>query len=112
MNQHFLPSLIIIVNNNQLTADILKQRINFLPKNVFLLLTSLILLTLPVGIKAQETLMGMTSAGGAEGKGTIFTFKTNATAFTIVKSLPDWGKTPLGGLIKGPGADANYYGMT
>src|SRR6476469_9570854 len=50
-------------------------------------------------VSAPETIMGLTSNGGPEGKGTVFTLKTNNTGFTLVKSFPDWGKTPNGSLI-------------
>ncbi|MGZ8524753.1 MAG: choice-of-anchor tandem repeat GloVer-containing protein, partial [Chitinophagaceae bacterium] len=59
---------------------------------------------------AQETLAGLTSNGGPEGKGTAFTIKTNGTGFAIAKGFADWGKSPTGGLIQG--ADGSYYGMT
>ena len=58
---------------------------------------------------AQETLVGLTSNGGPEGKGTAFTIKINGTGFTIAKGFADWGKNPTGGLIQG--ADGSYYGM-
>lgn len=63
-----------------------------------------------INITAQTTLMGLTSNGGADGKGTAFTIGTNGSAFTINKTFFDWGRNPNGGLIKG--ADGNYYGMT
>src|SRR3954471_10213090 len=51
---------------------------------------------------AQETLVGLTSNGGPEGKGTAFSIKTNGTDFTITKGFADWGKNPTGGLVQGP----------
>ncbi len=81
---------------------------------LLLLILSLLYAFQPFNIHAQETLMALTSNGGTEGKGTVFTFKTNATAFTIVKALPDWGKnlasTSNGNVVKGN--DGNFYGMT
>src|SRR5436190_22954342 len=50
---------------------------------------------------AQETLAGLTSNGGPEGKGTAFTIKTNGTDFAIAKGFADWGKNRNGGLIQG-----------
>ncbi len=67
-------------------------------------------LLLPSLVSSQETLMGLTSNGGVEGKGTAFTIQTNATDFKVVKLFTDWGKNPNGALIKGN--DGNYYGMT
>lgn len=60
--------------------------------------------------RAQETLMGLTSNGGAEGGGTIFSIKSNNTGFTIEKTFANWGKYPTGNLIAG--TDGNFYGMT
>src|SRR5688572_20545522 len=59
---------------------------------------------------AQETLVGLTSTGGSQGKGTAFSIQTNGTAFTIINAFNDWGRNPLGALTKGN--DGNYYGMT
>src|SRR5207244_3081586 len=110
MNQHLLPVLCITGDNKQLNADPLKRRILLFPKNSFLFLISMIFLMLSYGVKAQETLVGITSNGGAQGKGTVFSIKTNATLFTIIKALPDWGRTPFGDLLKGD--DGNFYGTT
>ena len=60
--------------------------------------------------KAQDELMGVTTNGGPEGKGTVFSIKTNNTGFSLVKAFADWGKGPLGNLIKG--ADGAFYGTT
>ncbi len=59
---------------------------------------------------SQETLMGLTSNGGAEGGGTIFSIKTNNTGFQVEKTFANWGKYPTGNLVAGP--DGNFYGMT
>lgn len=59
---------------------------------------------------AQEELLGLTTNGGPEGKGTLFSLKTNNTGFNIVKGFADWGNGPLGNLVKG--ADGALYGTT
>ncbi|QNF35576.1 T9SS type A sorting domain-containing protein [Adhaeribacter swui] len=59
---------------------------------------------------AQEELVGFTSNGGPEGKGTLFSVKTNGSNYSIIKGFADWGKTPYGGLVKGD--DGNFYGLT
>src|SRR5687767_2699874 len=79
-------------------------------KNTFILLASFCLLLAAQFSSAQETLAGLTSNGGPEGKGTAFTIKTNGTGFAITKGFADWGKNPTGGLIQG--TDGSYYGMT
>jgi uncharacterized repeat protein (TIGR03803 family) len=81
----------------------------FLKKTV-VYYSTLLLLVIPFFIQAQDVLMGMTSNGGTEGKGTAFTVKTNGSLFSVISPFADWGKNPNGSLIKGP--DANYYGMT
>lgn len=78
-------------------------------KRVFILLGFFYLLVVPQFSSAQETLAGLTSSGGPEGKGTAFNIKTNGTGFTVAKGFADWGKNPTGGLIQGP--DGSYYGM-
>lgn len=59
---------------------------------------------------AQEILTGLTSNGGAEGRGTAFSIKTNGTAFSVIQGFADWGKIPNGDLYKD--SDGNFYGMT
>ncbi len=59
---------------------------------------------------AQETLVGLTSNGGAEGGGTAFNINTNGSGFGVVKTFANWGKSPTGDLIVGK--DGFYYGMT
>src|SRR5215831_6066206 len=59
---------------------------------------------------AQNILAGLTSNGGAEGRGTAFTINTNGSNFSIMKTFADWGKTPTGDLLQG--TDGNFYGMT
>jgi uncharacterized repeat protein (TIGR03803 family) len=88
---------------------IMQDACHVLPLSFQKLLLILALLT-PVLLPAQDVLMGMTSNGGTEGKGTAFTIKTNGTLYSVVTPFVDWGKNPNGALIKGP--DANYYGMT
>ena len=69
----------------------------------------LILFSLPLA-RAQEVLMGLTSNGGPEGRGTAFSMTTGGANFSIVKGFADWGQTPQGDLVQGP--DGNFYGMT
>jgi uncharacterized repeat protein (TIGR03803 family) len=64
----------------------------------------------PVFLHAQDILTGVTSNGGAEGRGTVFSVKTTGANFTTIKSFADWGKTPWGDLKQG--TDGNFYGMT
>jgi uncharacterized repeat protein (TIGR03803 family) len=113
MNQDSFASLCIInyKKDNILTAVMaVKYSIKHLLNKHGVLIHLLLLIMLATGLKGQETLMGLTSNGGTEGRGTVFTIKTNATAFSILKAFPDWGKTPWGDLLKGD--DGNFYGMT
>lgn len=59
---------------------------------------------------AQDVLMGLTSNGGPEGKGTAYSIKTDTKAFNIIKGFADWGANPLSDLVRG--TDGYLYGMT
>jgi uncharacterized repeat protein (TIGR03803 family) len=59
---------------------------------------------------AQTVLAGLTSNGGAEGKGTAFTIKTDGSNFNVIKTFADWGKYPNGDFYKN--SDGVLYGMT
>ena len=69
----------------------------------------LILFALPFAL-AQDVLMGLTSNGGPEGRGTAFSMTTGGANFSIIKGFADWGQGPQGDLIQG--SDGNFYGMT
>jgi uncharacterized repeat protein (TIGR03803 family) len=55
-------------------------------------------------------LIGLTSNGGPQGKGTAFTIKPSGNDFNLLKGFSDWGKAPNGDLYKND--DGNFYGMT
>src|SRR5438477_2243090 len=113
MNKNLLTPLCMVNYENDKTwnADsFIRYQTNLFLKKHFLFLNAWFLIMLSFGANAQETLVGLTSNGGLQGKGTVFSFKTNATAFTIIKAFPEWGKNPWGDLLKG--ADGNFYGMT
>ena len=78
MNQN-LSTRLYVVNYKSDTAlstvIFVKQQINFRLKKHFLFLNILFFIMLPFGVRAQETLMGLTSNGGMQGKGTVFTTK-------------------------------------
>ena len=59
---------------------------------------------------AQNVLVGMTSNGGPQGRGTVFSMNTSGSNFSVIKGFEDWGKTPNGDLLLGD--DGNFYGMT
>jgi uncharacterized repeat protein (TIGR03803 family) len=69
----------------------------------------LILFSLPLAL-AQEVLMGLTSNGGPDGRGTAFSMTTAGANFSVVKGFADWGASPQGDLVQG--TDGNFYGMT
>lgn len=68
------------------------------------------IITCSVNVHAQNVLTGLTSSGGADGKGTAFTIKTDGTGFNVIKGFEDWGKYPNGDLYKS--SDGLFYGMT
>lgn len=59
---------------------------------------------------AQDVLVGLTSNGGPEGRGTTFSVKANGADYSVIKGFADWGKAPTGDLLLGD--DGNFYGMT
>ena len=59
---------------------------------------------------AQNVLVGMTSNGGPQGRGTVFSMNTSGSNFSVIKGFEDWGKAPNGDLLLGD--DGNFYGMT
>lgn len=60
--------------------------------------------------RAQDVLLGVTSNGGVEGKGTAFSIKTDTKTFSIIKNFADWGALPISDLVRG--TDGYLYGMT
>src|SRR6476469_6324390 len=58
---------------------------------------------------AQDVLVGLTSNGGPEGKGTAFSFKTDTKAYTVLKGFADWGANPVNSLVRA--SDGQLYGM-
>src|SRR5438046_454817 len=104
MDQDLLTARYSVRDILLMAAIFTKKHLNVLCLSIFFLII------VSSEINAQQILMGLTSNGGTQGKGTIFTIKTDATAFTITKALPDWGKTPWGDLLNGN--DGFYYGTS
>ncbi len=71
---------------------------------------SLLILLCTLSVNAQDVLMGLTSDGGIEGKGTLYSIKTDTKAFNVIKNFANWGQYPKSDLVKGP--DGALYGMT
>ena len=84
----------------------------FINKKAWLLFTGLLflLLLLTQEVWSQDVLVGLTSNGGPDGKGTAFSIKSTGAEFKLIKGFPDWGKTPYENLLLG--TDGNFYGMT
>lgn len=59
---------------------------------------------------AQNTLVGLTSNGGPEGKGVAFSISTSGNNYSVIQSFADWGKNPTADLVAGD--DGNLYGTT
>lgn len=74
------------------------------------ILLAAVLLAFSFNVKAQNVLVGLTSNGGINGKGTAFQINTNGNNFSIINGFTDWGNTPHGSLFKD--TDGNFYGMT
>ena len=87
---------------NFMTYEISAQK-NKNNNSVLLFICMLILTTAG---NAQDVLVGLTSNGGPEGRGTAFALKTSGTNFTILKGFADWGKEPNGSFL--PGDDGGY----
>jgi uncharacterized repeat protein (TIGR03803 family) len=79
-------------------------------RKIFTILLMIISLMVSSLIKAQDVLVGLTSNGGPEGKGTAFSIKTNGSNFSVIQGFADWGKNPNGDLLLD--TDGNFYGMT
>ena len=67
-------------------------------------------LCLTTVVQAQDVFTGLTSKGGPEGMGTVFSIKSNGTSFSIIKGFADWGNTQNGDLYRN--SDKNFYGMS
>lgn len=63
-----------------------------------------------LNLSAQNVLMGLTSNGSINGKGTAFSISTTGTDFSVINGFTDWGNTPNGNFFKND--DGNFYGMT
>jgi uncharacterized repeat protein (TIGR03803 family) len=108
MNSHlnYLPCMGTHLNN-----AFTKSHTTFRFKIASLFTVLLWIMFFSTNVLAQDNLVGLTSNGGPQGKGTLFSIKTTGgTTFSILKALPDWGKYPYGNLIQGP--DGSYYGMS
>jgi uncharacterized repeat protein (TIGR03803 family) len=67
-------------------------------------------LATPIFSVAQDGIVGLTSNGGSQGKGTAFYIKTNGTGFSVIRAFADYGNTPNGNLLKTD--NGNFLGMT
>jgi uncharacterized repeat protein (TIGR03803 family) len=74
------------------------------------LLTAAFLFLASTSLQAQDVLMGLTSNGGPEGKGTAFSIRTDTKAYNVINSFVDWGSRPESELVRG--TDGYLYGMT
>lgn len=79
-------------------------------RNLTFLYLIAFVLSLPLCSNAQEGIVGLTSNGGPQGKGTAFYIKTNGTGFSVMKGFADYGNTPNGNLFKND--NGNFIGMT
>ena len=81
-----------------------------LTQSVFSLIIIFFLSAFSIKSNAQNVLVGLTSNGGPEGKGTAFSITTSGANYSIIQPFADWGRTPLADLVKG--SDGNFYGTT
>jgi uncharacterized repeat protein (TIGR03803 family) len=68
----------------------------------------LVLLMMPLA-PAQDVLLGLTSNGGQEGRGTAFSIKSDGSNFALLRRFADWGRTPTGDLTLS--SDGYFYGV-
>src|SRR5215471_7585001 len=68
----------------------------------------LVLLLITSVTRAQDVFTGLTSNGGPEGRGTVFSISSTGSDFSIIKGFADWGKTPSGDLYRN--SDKSFYG--
>lgn len=81
-----------------------------LTRSAFTLLIMFVFAAFAFESKAQNVLVGLTSNGGPQGKGTVFSINTAGGNYSIIESFTDWGKGPLSDLLKG--TDGTFYGTT
>jgi len=86
------------------------QKTNKLNTTRFILSFVLLAFFASFNLHAQNTLVGLTSNGGIDGKGTAFSINTNGNNFSVIKGFSDWGTSPKGNLFKND--DGNFYGVT
>ena len=86
------------------------KRITFSKCNVLIHLFYIVIFTQTLQLRAQDVVVGLTSNGGPQGKGTAYSIKTDGKSFNLIKAFADWGVNPVDDLIKGN--DGNLYGMT
>lgn len=75
---------------------------------LLILIVSTALIT--TNLNAQDVLMGLTSNGGVEGKGTAYSIKTDGKSLNVIKGFADYGSYPVSDLAQGP--DGYFYGTT
>lgn len=81
-----------------------------LSASIFVITTFFFLLLAPVQGNTQNVLVGLTSNGGPEGKGTAFSITTAGANYSVIQPFADWGKTPTADLVLG--SDGSFYGTT
>src|SRR4051812_19878033 len=93
LSSYLFPCLLLVRNckqvttkQNRFTAKIIFCKSLFLLLAIFIFSTSI--------IKAQDVLMGLTSNGGPEGKGTAYSIKTDGKGFNVIKGFANWGENP------------------
>ncbi len=73
-------------------------------------LLTLLLLFITSLASAQDVLVGLTSNGGPEGKGTAYSIKTNGAGFSVMKAFADCGTNPVSDLVKGTDGKSLWVG--
>jgi hypothetical protein len=92
----------LVLNSNQETKRNQSNKINCMKTGIFTLktignktalqrlaaiFTAAFLLLASTGLQAQDVLMGLTSNGGPEGKGTAYSIKTDTKAYNVIRKL-------------------------
>ncbi len=74
------------------------------------LLTAIAFFITSFNAHAQNVLVGLTSNGSVDGKGTAFSINTNGNNFSVIQGFVDWGNTANGSFFLND--DGYFYGMT
>lgn len=88
------------------------KKLRSLNKKIYasLFITAIAFFAASLTLHAQNVLVGLTSNGSVDGKGTAFSINTNGSNFSVIQGFSDWGNTANGSFFLND--DGYFYGMT